>query len=293
MTGTEQISAPNFLQPRELDAPRREIDLGSLVQTRFVLGLIGIVLTLLMWYLLVDVLKLPRFRELPGLVAVIREWTSRDPAYGVSIFTAEYYTHIAVSLRRVGIAFILSTAIGVPLGLCLGWSDRLRQYVFPVFETLRPIPPLAWVPLAILMFKGTETPVLFLTFLAAFFTTTLNTMLGVQSIDQTYVRAAQCLGANNRQIFYHVILPGSMKFIFNGLQMSIGVSWFSLVAAEMISGEYGLGYLINASYTMTAYPTIVIGMLTLGVVGYSTSALVGALGRRLMQWRADELGGVS
>ena len=157
MSTTEQIDAPN-LQARELKFAGGAIELGSLVRSRLVLGFIGIVLTLLAWYLFVEVLKLPRFRELPGLVAVVREWTSRDPVYGISIFTAEYYTHIAVSLRRVGIAFVLSTAIGVPLGLFLGWSERFCQHVFPVFETLRPIPPLAWVPLAILMFKGSETP---------------------------------------------------------------------------------------------------------------------------------------
>jgi len=264
-------------------------NLRRALRTRPALMLVGFAGTLAAWYISVELLKLPRFRELPGLTAVVREWISTDPVYGVSLFTPEYYKHIAASIVRVAIAFTLSTGLGVPLGLLLGWSKRLREYIFPVFETLRPIPALAWVPLAILMFRGTETPVIFLTFLASFYATTLNTMLGVQSIDPTYIRAAQCLGAGDRQIFFHVILPGSLKYIFSGLQLSIGVAWFSLVAAEMISGEYGLGYLINAGYTMTAYPTIIIGMVTLGVVGYATSALVGWIGKRLMAWRSDEM----
>lgn len=275
--------------PEPLWASRIPAWLARLSGNRTVLMLIGFAATLGFWYLAVEVLRLPRFRELPGPTVVIQEWTSRDPLYGISLFTAEYYKHIVASLLRVFAAFALSTLIGVPLGLLLGWSKSVREFVFPVFETLRPIPALAWVPLAIIMFKGTETPVIFLTFLASFYATTLNTMLGVQSIDPVFVRAAQCFGANNFQIFMHVIVPGSLKHIFNGLQLSIGVAWFSLVAAEMISGEYGLGYMINSGYTLTAYPTIVIGMITIGIIGFSTSALVAVIGRRLMAWRAVEL----
>lgn len=251
------------------------------------LMLLGFATVLGLWYLLVDYLQLPRFKELPSLVTVAEEWTSRDPVYGISIFTPEYYQHIVTSLLRVGTAFLLATAIGVPLGLMLGWSQRFREYVFPIFETLRPIPPLAWIPLAILMFQGRETPIIFLTFLASFFATTLNTMLGVRSIDETYIRAARCLGANNVQIFRHVIIPGSLRYIFNGLQISIGVAWFSLVAAEMVSGEYGLGYMINTGYTMIAYPTIIIGMITLGMVGFATSIVVSFIGDRLTAWQAS------
>lgn len=241
------------------------------------------------WYLSVEVWKLPRFAEMPGPTQVIKEWLSRDPVYGLSIFTEEYYQHIWVSTRRIAIAFFLATGIGVPLGLFLGWSKRFKQYVFPVFELLRPIPPLAWVPLAIVMFHGSETPVIFLTFLASFYATALNTMLGVESIDTSYIRAASCLGAKRWQVFRHVIVPGALPFIFTGLQISVGVAWFSLVAGEMVSGQYGLGYVINTSYTMVRYPTIVIGMATLGLVGYFTSAAIRMLGDYMMQWRTREL----
>lgn len=254
------------------------------------LMLIGFALFLGFWHLAVEVWRLPRFSKLPGLVAVVREWLSTDPVYGVSIFTAEYYEHIWVSLKRVATAFVLATALGVPLGLMLGWSQRFREYVFPIFETLRPVPILAWVPISIVLFSGSETSVVFLTFVAAFFVTTLNTMVGVQSIDSAYVRAAECLGASPRQIFVQVIVPGALPSIFTGLQIAVGISWFSLVAAEMVSGEYGLGYLINTAYTKIQYPTIAIGMITLGMVGYATSALVRLVGRRLTEWRERELG---
>ena len=253
------------------------------------LMLVGFAIFLGFWYLTVEVWKLPRFAQMPGPTDVITEWLSPDPSYGLSIYSPEYYQHIWVSWRRVSIAFLLATATGVPLGLFLGWSQRFKDYVFPVFELLRPIPPLAWVPLAIIMFQGSETPIVFLTFLASFYATTLNTMLGVESIDVSFVRAAYCLGAKRPQVFWHVIVPGAMPFIFTGLQISVGVAWFSLVAGEMVSGQYGLGYLINTSYTMVQYPTMVIGMITLGIVGYLTSAAVRILGNYLMQWRAREL----
>jgi NitT/TauT family transport system permease protein len=251
--------------------------------------LIGFSLFLGFWYLSVEVWKLPRFREMPGLTAVIKEWISPNPAYGLSIYTPEYYEDIWISVWRVTQAFFLATVLGVPLGLFLGWSRKFKEYVFPLFEMLRPIPILAWVPLAIVMFISTESAVIYLTFLASFFATALNTMLGVESIDESYIRAAYCLGAKRWQVFRHVIVPGSLPFIFTGLQISVGVAWFSLVAAEMVSGQYGLGYVIMTSYVMVRYPTIVIGMITLGLVGYVTSTMVRVAGDFMMRWRTREL----
>lgn len=253
------------------------------------LMMLGFSFVLGFWYFSVEVWELPRFVDMPGLTEVFGEWFSKDPYYGLSIYTPEYYKHIAISLRRIAFAFFLATALGVPLGLFLGWSKNFREYIFPLFEVFRPIPVLAWVPLAIIMFSGSETPVIFLTFLASFFATTLNTMLGVQSIDESYSRAAACLGANRWQTFRHVVIPGSMPYVFTGLQISIGVAWFSLVAGEMVSGQFGLGYVINTAYMMIEYPKIIIGMITLGFIGYATSAMVRMMGDYLMQWRVREL----
>ena len=253
------------------------------------LAAVGYLSFLALWYLTVEVWELPRFADMPGLTEVITEWTSENPTYGLSLYTREYYSHMLVSLARVGQAFLLATALGVPVGLGLGWSPAFKAYVFPLFELLRPIPILAWVPLAILMFTTAEGSVIFLTFLASFFATALNTMLGVESIDESYVRAARCLGANKWQVFRHVIVPGALPFVFTGLQISVGVAWFSLVAAEMVSGDYGLGYLILSSYVNSTMVPMVIGMLTLGFVGWFTSALVRFLGNQLMRWHVRTL----
>jgi len=253
------------------------------------LTFLGIALWLLSYYLLTEGWAVPRFEKIPGPVRVITEWLSEDPRWGMSIYTRDYWINIGTSCLRILIAFCVATGLGVPLGLFMGWSPAVKDYTFPVLETLRPIPILAWVPLAILMFSGTETPVIYLATLASFFVTTLNTLLGVESIDQSYFRAAGCLGSKRRHIFWHVVVPGAMPYIFTGLEISVAVAWFSLVAAEMVSGEYGLGYMIMNSYMTSTYVTMVIGMITLGFVGWATSAMIRLAGRRIMQWRVRAL----
>jgi ABC-type nitrate/sulfonate/bicarbonate transport system permease component len=285
-------------EPAARPAATRAVSTSGVVRYRIVrflratrpdLALFGLGLFFGLWYFAVEVWHLPRFRELPGPTSVFKEWFSEDPTYGLSLYTADYYKHIVVSVGRVAKAFVLATVLGVPVGLAFGWSKTFREYLFPLFELLRPIPILAWVPLAIVMFASTESSVIYLTFLASFFATALNSMLGVESIDGVYVRAAECLGASRWQVFLHVIVPGALPFIFTGLQISVGVAWFSLVAAEMVSGQFGLGYVINTSYTTVQYPTIIIGMFTLGAVGYATSALVRLAGRSLMRWHSRAL----
>lgn len=248
----------------------------------------GLFAFLLLWYLLTEFFSLPLFTKLPGPVESIREWISRDPMYGISVYTPEYYTHIGVSLWRVFQAFALATVFGVPIGLFMGWKKTFKDYTFPLLEVLRPIPMLAWVPLAILMWPGREASIVFLTFLGSFFATVLNTLLGVESIDEVYFRAASSLGAKPRQVFFKIILPGALPFIFTGLQISMGFAWFSLVAGEMLAGEYGLGYLIWNSFTLVQYPVIVIAMITLGVVGSLSSVIIRMVGDRLMQWKVRE-----
>lgn len=249
----------------------------------------GIVLWLGAYYVLSEGLQVWRFAKLPGPVEVISDWLRANPLWGVSLHTPEYYTHIGISCFRVFSGFAIATALGVPLGLFMGWSTAFKDYMFPILETLRPIPILAWVPLAILMFTGIETSVIYLATLASFFVTTLNTLLGVESIDRSYFRAAACLGSKPRHVFMHVIVPGALPFIFTGLEISIAVAWFSLVAAEMVAGQYGLGYLIMNAYMTMTYVPMVIGMVTLGFVGWASSAMVRFVGNRMMRWRVRAL----
>lgn len=261
----------------------------TLTSKSFWLKVGGFVTFIALWHLLVVTFSVPWFNRLSGPVECFVEWLSPDPYYGVSIYTQEYYTHIIYSTYRATLSFILATIFGVAFGLTMGWSKKFYDYTIPLVELIRPIPPLAWVPLAVLVLPGIEPAVIFVTFLVAFFVTTLNTLLGVQSIDENYFRAAQCLGAGRKRLLLDVVLPGSMPFIFTGLQISMGAAWFSLVAGEMIAAQYGLGYLIWDSYSLIQYPVIIIGMVTLGFVGWASSAIVRSIGRKLMAWREREL----
>jgi NitT/TauT family transport system permease protein len=258
---------------------------GRIAWSQLVLGAAGFAAFVAAWWLLVH-FAVWRFSKLPDPFSVLREWTSRKPEYGISLFAPTYYQDIWASTVRVTIAFLLATALGVPLGILLGWNRIAREFLFPLIELIRPIPPLAWVPLAILMLSGQQEAMIFLTWIAAFFATVLNTMLGVTSIDESYLRAAYCLGSRRWDVLWNVVVPGSLPFIFTGLQIGMGVAWFSLVAGEMIAGEAGLGYLILNSYMELQTTTIVIGMVTLGLVGFLSSALVRWTGRRLMTWQS-------
>jgi NitT/TauT family transport system permease protein len=251
------------------------------------LGFAGFILA---WYAAVHWSPFAAFNRLPDPFEVVVEWTSSDPYYGISIFTADYYTHIFYSTYRALAAFGLAVLLGVPLGIFMGWKPGVRAYAGSLLSLLRPVPPLAWVPIAILVFPGVEPAVIFVTFLVAFFATTMNTLVGVRAIPQDYYRAAACLGASNRDVLFDVVIPGAMPSIFTGLQIAMGAAWFSLVAGEMIAAQSGLGFLIWESYSLIQYPTIVIGMATLGLVGYLSSAAVRLVGRRLMAWHEQRLG---
>jgi NitT/TauT family transport system permease protein len=152
------------------------------------------------------------------------------------------------------------------------------------------MPPLSWIPLAVLVLPGVELAVVYVTFIAAFFATVLNTLLGVLSIDRRYFLAAKCLGSRPRDIFFNVVLPGALPFVFTGLQIAMGISWMSLVAGEIISGQRGLGYAIYEGYSLYQYSQVVFYMFTLGILGFASSAAIRAVGSRLTAWEASRRG---
>lgn len=236
--------------------------------------------------------ELWNFSRLPSLVKTIKEWVSPNPTYGLSVFTAGYYVHIWASVQRVLLAFILATIFGTTIGLLMGWKRIFFGLAFPVLELLRPIPVLAYIPVVLLLVPGREAPIVVLTFLAAFFVTILNTLLGVQSIDQAYFRAARSLGFSERAVLFHVIIPGALPYIFVGLQIGMAACWFSLVASEIVSGQSGMGYEVWQAYYYQQYETMVIFMGTLGMLGWGSCAMLRLLGRRLMRWRSAMLGGL-
>jgi NitT/TauT family transport system permease protein len=225
-----------------------------------------------------------RFKNVPTPAEVYQQ------AMQVGLSNA-FLVNIGYSVRRILIGFFIAIAIGVPLGLMIGKYQRARHLFMPVVEILRPIPAIAWVPLAIMLWPNNEAAIVFITFIGAFFPILLNTIHGVHSLDGVLVRAGRCLGANEAQLFWNVILPGSMPHIFTGLAVGMGVAWVSLIAAEMISGQFGVGYFTWEAYSLVNYPAIMLGMITIGVLGLACSGIIRMIGVLLMPWLAFAPGG--
>jgi len=199
----------------------------------------------------------------------------------------KFYNDMYVSLRRILLGFGIATVFGVALGLLIGQYRGVKAMLFPLFETLRPIPAIAWVPMAIMLWPTNETSIVFITFLGSFFPILLNTIHGVKSVDPVLLRAARCLGTTEFGLLRQVVLPASLPHIFTGLAIGMGVAWVSLIAAEMISGQYGIGYFTWEAYSLIEYADIVIGMIVIGVLGLLCSGGIRLLGNMLMPWMAN------
>ncbi|MGZ5884853.1 MAG: ABC transporter permease, partial [Burkholderiaceae bacterium] len=189
---------------------------------------------------------------------------------------------------RVFSGFLVAAVIGILLGLVIGRSRWAEDALLPPLEVLRPIPAVAWIPLAILMFPSSEMSMIFITFTGALFPILLNTIHGVESVDPRLIASARSLGSGRYSVFTEVILPGAAPSIVTGLSIGMGTAWFCLVTAEMISGQFGIGYYTWASYTIQNYSEIVVGMLFIGVFGMGSSVLVKRIGNALMPWHQQE-----
>ncbi|MFE8071826.1 ABC transporter permease [Marinobacteraceae bacterium S3BR75-40.1] len=218
------------------------------------------------------------FSNVPAPAVVGQEFLAQ-------IQNSEFFTHIGVSMRRILISYSLAVALGVAIGTLMGRFRLMTDFFSPYIEILRPIPAVAWIPLAILIMPTEESSIIFITFLGAFFPIVLNTVHGVEQTPPVLVRAARSLGASNAAILRHVVLPGALPSIVAGLAIGMGVSWFSLLAGEIISGQYGIGYFTWTAYTLVEYPKIIIGMLIIGALGTLSTLAIRVLTKPLLRWQ--------
>lgn len=185
------------------------------------------------------------------------------------------FKYIVASLFRVSWGFGLALVVGVPLGLILGWFGPAYQALNPMIQILRPISPIAWIPVAILWFGVKDSAPVFLIFLASVFPITVSAMAAVQNMQSVYLRAAQNFGLKGMQIFTRVILPAALPQILTGVRIALGVAWLVVVAAEMIAVNSGLGYLIiDARNAGKRYDLVVAGMVMIGIIGLVLDVLV-------------------
>ena|SRR5712691_3260042 len=198
--------------------------------------------------------------------------------------SGELPSDAASSLYRVTMGFLIGTALALPLGLAMGASNAAYAYLNPVLQLLRPIPPIAYVPLAILWFGLGNPPAFFLISLGAFFPVLMNTIAGVRSVDAIYIRAARNLGASRTALFFRVIVPAAMPHIMTGVRVGFGVAFIVVIVAEMIAVNNGLGYRILEAREYFWSDKIIAGMITIGLLGLAIDAALSRLSRYLLRW---------
>jgi NitT/TauT family transport system permease protein len=229
---------------------------------------------------------LPWIGAVPAPSLVLQSWLE-------IVGDLSYWHSWYMSFLRVMSGFIAATIIGIPFGLSLAMSRIAHGINFPVFEVLRPIPPLAWVPASIIFWPTQESAIAFITFLGAFYTIVINVLGGARSIDVRYFQAAQSMGSSRWDIFRRVILPGTLPSIVIGSAVGMGITWEVVVAAEMISGGGsqiggtrggGLGFFLWLSYVGGSYEQIVVGMISIGIAGFISSELLRWGGRYATPW---------
>lgn len=192
--------------------------------------------------------------------------------------------HAVQSLKLVALGFAVAIVTGVPLGLWMGWSRRVEAAVNPVFLIIRPIPPLAWIPLAILWLGLGDSAKIMVIWFAAFVPSVINSFAGVRTIDRPMLEAARMLGTPRGRMVTEIIVPAAAPMIFTGLRLSLQASWTTLVAAELVGALVGIGFVLNMAQ-QDLYPgMILVGMVTVGVLGWATTALLGRAERRALAW---------
>lgn len=195
------------------------------------------------------------------------------------------HVHILESLKVVWIGFLLGAALGIPIGLLMGWYKAANRIVRPIFELLRPIPGLAWIPIFII-FLGVSTFARgCIIFVGAFISIVLNTYAGIRSTNKTLINVAKTCGASNFEIFWKVGIPSAMPMIFAGLKTSMGMSWGTIVAAEMLGSSLGLGFLIQYARSFCEITLIFGGIIVLGICGQISSMLIEHLEKIVLRWR--------
>lgn len=217
------------------------------------------------------------FEQLPTVVDVAREFRHR-------LGTGVYWQDLGDSLGRILTGFCLAALLGVAAGVAVGRSRIAAGLLGPVLELLRPIPAIALVPVAILVFPSNEQGIVFITFCAAFFPVLVSTRHAVRALTPVWEEAVLTMGGGRWRVLAQVVLPGALPGIFGGLSVGIGVAWICVISAEMISGDYGVGYRTWQDYTVVDYPGVLVGMVTIGLLGHLTSSAVELAGRRATRW---------
>ncbi|MGU3653279.1 ABC transporter permease [Mycolicibacterium sp. A43C] len=218
-----------------------------------------------------------RFDTLPTVTEI-------GAALAAKADTQEYWLDLAQSLIRILTGFGLAALLGVLTGIMLGRSVLFADIFGPLTELVRPIPAIAVVPVAILLFPSDEAGIVSITFLAAYFPIMVSTRHAVRALPTIWEDSVRTLGGGRLDVLRQVVLPGILPGLFGGLSVGMGVAWICVISAEMISGRLGVGYRTWQAYTVLDYPGVFVGIITIGVLGFGTAAAIELIGRRATRW---------
>ena len=273
-------TAPEEDAPRGRPAPR-SARRGS--ASLWLLRLSSLAAALVLWQYLTtaDVHAWLRFDKLPSATEVLDRWREQ-------IGTGTYHNDLKWSVLRIGLGFAIAAVAGITAGIATARSRVLNATIGTWFEVVRPIPAIALVPVAILLFPSSEQGIVFITAAAAFFPILVSTRHAVRALPLVWEEAIRTMGAGRWRVLRSIVLPGALPGIFGGLSVAIGVSWICVISAEMISGQYGVGYRTWKAYTVIDYPGVLVGMITIGLLGWLTASAVELAGRKATRWLPRE-----
>lgn len=203
------------------------------------------------------------------------------------VTSGEIFYHVGESLLRVGGGILLGVIIGVPMGIAIGWSSFVERSFESILHVLRQIPPIAWIPFALVWFKGGIGSAIFVVFLGAFFPILINTIAGVQGASGGLLEVGYTMGCTNRQLLRKIVLPAATPFVLTGIRISMGIGWACVVAAEFFGYKHGLGALISTSYQILRMDRMIVGMLFIGLVGFLMDRGFRVLESRLFRWKGQ------
>ncbi len=249
---------------------------------RILLSLSGLILFFGIWELVVD-LGLVSERKLVSPSAIVM--TFIDKLSNVVPDGNTIIVHTMTSLKLVLIGFVVSCIIGVPLGLLMGFFRPANRFFTPIFEIVRPIPPLAWIPIVIVVLGIGLKAETFIIFVAAFVPCVINSYTGIKATNPTLLNVAKTAGASNAQLFFKVGVPSALPMVFTGIKVSFGSAWATLVAAEMIASSVGLGYMIQQGRTASRPDIVILGMIVIGLIGAVLTSLLSILEKKAVPWR--------
>lgn len=238
-----------------------------------IISVVSFLTVLLIWYLVTDILKLVSPLMLPSPVKVFHTFVYKLTG-GTNPDGASLISNIWSSLKIALGGYAVGVLIGVPLGIGMAWNRRFEMFAKPLFDIIRPIPALAWIPLMILWLGIGYASKVGIIFFAAFLSATINSYAGIKRTRQVHLWVARTFGASRRQMLFKVAIPTALPMIFTGLRLALGSSWVALVAAELLAATSGLGYMIQMARMLGRPDVIIVGMITIGAVGLLMSFIL-------------------